>query len=135
MTLSTCPKANVLATREEIIKGCETFYGVPISEIGEEGEAVVAIGHHEPRRYLAAMLAFARSRGWSPSELDLDGLTVDAVEKAKQWRLIYRHADAETVGAASSRDWCVCDECEWWAVEATEETPGAVAEMWWDVSW
>lgn len=133
-TLAACPRKNVLATEAEILQGFqETFYGVPITEIGEDGDAIAAFGHPEPRRLLAAMLAFARSRGWGPLDLNLDTLPADAYEKAKTWRLIYRHADAATVHASESQleGECICEECHWWAVEATESTPGATPVIWW----
>jgi hypothetical protein len=133
MIATICPKTNILATPDEILAGCETFYGIPITEIGEEGHAIVAIGHWEARRYLAAMLAFARSRGWSPFELNLENLAADAMEKAQHWRLIYRHADADTTDTANGPGWCVCDECHWWAAEATENSPGATPVTWWEV--
>lgn len=133
MPLSTCPKTDVLATREEILDGCETFYGVPLAEIGEEAHAIAAIGHHEPRRYLAAMLAFARSRGWAPFELKLDDLSVEAAEKTKRWLTIYRHADAVATDTANGEGWCVCDDCRWWAVQSAEGTSGATAVMWWEI--
>jgi hypothetical protein len=136
MPEATCPKTNVLATRAEILDGCEAFYGVPLVEVGEEGHAIVAIGHFEPRRYLAAMLAFARSRGWAPFELKLsaDDLSVEAAEKAKGWLVFYRHAGAQTTETACGPDWCVCDECRWWAIQSTAADSDATAVMWRDVS-
>lgn len=126
-----CPKASVLATEEEILKGCDVFYGVPITEIGEEGDVIAAIGHFEPKRLLAALLAFGRDRGWDPHELNLHLTEFDELEKSKAWRLIYRHADAATVDTAYLEGDCVCEECHWWAVEAAEGTPGATPVMWW----
>lgn len=126
-----CPKTNVLATEDEILKGCETFYGVPITEIGEEGDVIAAIGHFEPKRFLAAMLALGRDRGWDVPDLNLRLVKFDAVEKSKTWRVIYRHADAKTVDTSYLEGDCVCEECHWWAAEATEGTPGATAVMWW----
>lgn len=35
------------------------FYGVPVSAIGEDGD-MIALGHHEPRRVLAAMRRYGR---------------------------------------------------------------------------
>lgn len=135
MALPTCPKKPVLADLDEVLRGCDDdYYGVALAEIGEEGDAVIAFGHHEPRRYLAAMLKFARVRGWGARELNLGVLPAGDAEKAKQWRVIYRHADAETVGNHwSTPDWCVCDDCNWWAVEAAEDAPGATPVMWWEI--
>lgn len=129
--MRTCPKTTVLATEEEILKGCETFYGVPITECGEEGDAIVAIGHHEPKRFLAAALALGRDRGWDVHDLNLHLVEFAEIEKSKAWRLIYRHADAAAVGVDYLEDDCVCGECHWWAAEATADTPGATPVMWW----
>jgi hypothetical protein len=131
MTETTCPKTIVLATDEEILKGCETFYGVPITECGEEGDAIVAIGHYEPKRFLAAALALGRDRGWDADHLNLRLVEFDEIEKSKAWRLIYRHADAATVGVDYLEYDCICDECHWCAVEAAESTPNATPVMWW----
>lgn len=128
-----CPKTNQLATEAEILKGCETFHGVPIAELGEEGDIIAAIGHHEPRRLLAAMLAFGRDRGWDAHELNLHRLKVDELEKTTAWRVIYRHADTKTAGVDYLEDDCVCGESFWWAVEAAEGTPGATPVMWWRI--
>lgn len=129
--MRTCPKTSALATEEEILKGCETFYGVPITECGEEGDAIAAIGHHEPKRFLAAVLALGRDRGWDVRDLNLRLVVFDEIEKSKSWRLIYRHADAATVGVDYLEDDCVCGECHWYAVEAAEDTPDATPVMWW----
>lgn len=127
----TCPRTTTLATEEEILKGCQTFYGVPITECGEEGDVIAAIGHHEPKRLVAAALALGRDRGWDVHETNLRPVKLDELEKSKTWRLIYRHADAKTVDVDYLEGDCICEECHWWAVEVAEGTPGATPVMWW----
>lgn len=39
--------------------GFETYYGVPVCSVGEDGD-LLALGHHDPRRTIAAMNAYSR---------------------------------------------------------------------------
>jgi len=116
----------------------ESFYGVPLLRIGEDGDLIMALGHHEPRRFLAAMLAWARSEGYSPHEWHLGEIRLDAAfaEKAAGWHVFYTHADAATADNPDRDpgDWCVCDEGPgaWYATQATGEGGGALPTMtWW----
>ena len=128
-----CPTTNVLATEEEILGGCETFEGVPLADLSEDTVVVIAIGHHDPARFLAALRALARDRGWDPRDLGLPEADTQSVEQTKGWCLIYRHADRETAEEPDLHpaDWCVCDENPWWAVESGPG-PEATAAMWWE---
>lgn len=45
-----------------------TFYGVPICHVGEDGD-LLALGHVEPRRFVAAALALGRDLGLSGEEI------------------------------------------------------------------
>lgn len=38
----------------------DTHYGITVAHIGDDGEGLVALGHHEPRRALAAFNRHAR---------------------------------------------------------------------------
>lgn len=116
----------------------ETYYGVPLLRIGEDGDLLLALGHHEPRRFLAAMLAWVRSEGYSPREWLLGEIRLDAAfaEKATGWHRFYIHADAATVDHpyADPEDWCVCHESPgaWYATQVTGPGDGALATMtWW----
>lgn len=132
---STCPKTPTLATEAEILAGCEeTFYGVPLAQIGEEGLNFIAIGHPEPRHFIAALLAYGRAHRWDPYELGLRNVTFDAVEKAKGYHHIYRHADGIVADEPDLHlpDWCVCDDCQWWAVPASGGDD-ATPTTWWVV--
>jgi len=132
-----CPKTNTLATEQEILKGCETFHGVPLAHITDEFEskAIVAVGHPEPRRLVAALLAYSRARGLDPWDIGLRRISAKVVEDAKKWHLFYRHADGATIDEPNEHpsDWCVCDDCSWWTVESNEADPDATAVVWWKI--
>lgn|ERR1700761_2849502 len=129
----SCPKSNVLATEQEILNGCETFEGIPLAHLTEDQFVIVAIGHHSPERFLAALAAMARDRGWDPRDLGLYEATAESAAQARGWSLIYRHADRATAEEPElhAADWCVCHESPWWIVESgvgDEATP----TMWWE---
>lgn len=42
------------------LKGFTKYYGVPLCPLGDDGEAVVALGHPEPMRAVAAFNRYAR---------------------------------------------------------------------------
>jgi hypothetical protein len=42
------------------LKGFETYYGLKVSDIGEDGDVIV-LGHHDKRRALAALNRHART--------------------------------------------------------------------------
>lgn len=45
---------------DEIQRGCATYYGVPMQQIGEDGEVVLILGHHDAKRAVAALNRFFR---------------------------------------------------------------------------
>lgn len=42
------------------LTGFETYHGIKVSLVGEDGDNYVALGHHEPRAALAAFNAYAQ---------------------------------------------------------------------------
>jgi len=120
---------------DRVLADSEVFYGVPVVEIGEDGEIVLVLGHHEPRRFYAALCAFARRNGCDPADYLLDRVEDLAgfAAKATGWHVIYTHADRATLGNALPGDdpqWCVCDEgCGWYADQVVEGTERAVPTM------
>lgn len=56
-------------------EGGHTAYGVTVYEVGEDGECIVAFGHHDTRRFIAACNHMARTV-WGYR--DLSGDTGDA---------------------------------------------------------
>lgn len=120
---------------DRVLADAEVFYGVPIVEIGEEGELILALGHHEPRRFYAALRAHARVHSSYPEDYLLDEVRDLAAfaQNATTWHVIYTHATRATLGNALPGDnpeWCVCDEGGgWYANTATEGTAHAVPTM------
>lgn len=120
---------------ERILADAEVFYGVPVVEIGEDGDVLLALGHHEPRRFYAALCAFSRRNGCDPADYLLDRVEDLAgfAAKATGWHVIYTHADRATLGNALPGDdptWCVCDEGgSWYADQVVEGVEHAVATM------
>lgn len=139
MTTTTCPHADVLATPEEMLKHCQVFHGVPIVETGADGEGgLMALGHHEPRRILAALLAYCRDHGMDLSDLGLTNPFAPQarllVERARRWTVFYRHADAETTEEDwHEPGWCMCEDYLWWMSDVRPSAPDAVAAMWWNL--
>lgn len=136
-TLTHCPHADVLATEDEIRANCETFHGVPLAATGEDGEeGLMALGHHQPRRILAALLAYCRDRGMDLSDLGVSNPAAPQarllVERAQRWTVFYRHADAETTDEDwREPGWCVCESYLWWPLDVRQGASNAVATMFW----
>ncbi|MGW8357370.1 hypothetical protein [Streptomyces wedmorensis] len=94
-----------------------THYGIPVVYFGEDGE-MLALGHHAPRRALAAFNRHARSIG-------LRNVADDRQAEAEDWLDIIR------------TDWFVFtrpnpDEGDdpdfiWYAVPAKPDSPNAIA--------
>ncbi|WP_242892591.1 hypothetical protein [Actinomadura litoris] len=58
--------------------GGHTAYGITVHEIGEDGECIVAFGHHNPRRFFAACNHLARTVwGWPNLGDDRDATWAD----------------------------------------------------------
>ena len=66
-----------------------TAYGVTVHEIGEDGECIVAFGHHDIRRFAAACNHLARVVwGWPNLADDFDAAwedTEDAITHGVAW--------------------------------------------------
>ena len=45
--------------------GGHTVYGITVYPLGEDGDEIIAFGHHDPRRFFAACQHYARTHwGW-----------------------------------------------------------------------
>ena len=136
-TLTPCPHADVLASEDEIRKSCEIFHGVPIAATGDDGEeGLMAIGHHEPRRALAALLAYCRDRGMDLSDIGISNPAAPKaallVERAQRWTVFYRHAGADLTDQDWHEDgWCSCEDYLWWPLDVRQDAPDAIATMFW----
>lgn len=89
------------------LDGFTTHYGVPVSWIGEDGDAV-ALGHHEDRRALAAFAALRRRD--CPGEKWYLTYTV-----RPRWAQLLTHCEehpgcgtgCETCGEIADSNWCL----------------------------
>ena len=103
----------------------KTHYGVPVSHIGQDGESLLALGHHEPRRVLAAWNRHHRTFVGLSGLFDEPSLTVaDVLPDIRTAWAIFRTPDP-------ANDW-ENPECPWVAEWAAEDAPGAVPVMWID---
>jgi hypothetical protein len=118
------------------LEGFETYYGVPISAIGEDGD-LITLGHHDKRRALAALNRYAKSvYGF----LDLyDGLhpsrpMVDDI--AEMWATLKQECDQM---GDDGHDESKCGECielansSWWIECGTKQVSGSFPVMYWRV--
>lgn len=119
--------------------GFVVFYGVPVCAIGEDGD-LVALGHHEPRRVIAAMNAYSRRLIGLGNLYDDEGATYVAAAvrlSARHTILLgvdaceYRADDAEQ-GKAHRCDMCSTIESQgWWMRTSDEPVPGSFPTMVW----
>ncbi|MFB7649401.1 hypothetical protein ACFC0S_15915 [Streptomyces sp. NPDC056084] len=115
MTITTTPLAPLSAAT----RGFTTHHGVAVIEIGEDGERLLALGHPDDRRVLAALSAYHRSIGnrLLPGG-QLHGLLAKDIER--------------TWGRAEE---CSTEEYPWIVQDATPEQPGAQPVTWIDHEW
>lgn len=106
-------------TAEEMTATMSRHHGLWVSEIGEDGDLVV-LGHHDPRRVIAALNRHARTQ-WGQTSLVSDDLipptrAVDQLHRS--WEVLDPHRAEQ-------------HEAPWWLVPATADTPGAVPITMW----
>lgn len=115
------------------LKGFDTFYGVPVSYLGDDGDAV-ALGHHDVRTTVAAFNRLARSCGLT-NMLDDKGTAYlgVALRVSAGWAVL---ADGCTE-VDSRKHSPACGECQeiaeaGWAFDvAAQGDEGAFPVMWW----
>lgn len=91
-----------------------TYYGVPVAYVGEDGE-MLALGHHEPRRVIAAFNAHARCH------YGLANLADDAGATAAPWfKDLHQQWAVFTAPDPAESDYA------WFTDEVTEGAPGAL---------
>lgn len=113
------------------LPGFAAHFGVQLSFIGDDGDWIVALGHHEPRRVVAALNRHVRhDLGWSSLSDEWDDPTYpDVVRLTRQtWCVLAEgcadHRDGPDAECAFCRD---VQQAEWWLDwhGITEDTPGA----------
>jgi hypothetical protein len=112
----------------------ETYYGVQVSDIGEDGDVII-LGHHDKRRALAALNRHARTF-WGLTNL-YDGATTvsPAVDNLRErWAVLLTKCENADGPDHEGR----CYRCEdiasssWWIDYSADETAsGAFPVMMW----
>lgn len=102
-----------------------THYGIPVCHIGDDGESLLALGHHTVRRLLAAWNRHARTFCGLTGMFDDRSLTVAALlPDIRTCWAIFRTPDP--ANEREDQDWA-------WVVKwVAEDFPGAVPVMWID---
>lgn len=106
------------------LDGFLTLYGVPVCAIGEEGD-LVALGHHDHRRTLAAFMAYYRRVIGDPLSLYVDDDPADVPIEAVWAELLGEcgHCPDKELGT-------VCEQCDhvrrgdWYLTWSDEPGPG-----------
>lgn len=119
------------------LKGFTIYYGVPVSDIGEDGN-LIALGHHDTRQVLAAFNRHARTF-WGLTDLYDGRLPMfprhHAVEDVcERWAVLVKECD-EARQPDHTGDCSRCrllKEEDWWIdYSAKEPTLGSFPVMVW----
>lgn len=111
------------------LAGFEEHFGIKVSCFGEDGD-LVALGHHDPRRALAAFNRYTKSLIGLPDLLDgtamrsPEGWKAAAARVKPAWAYMIGNCDA---GGEPDHDEGECPECEeiqqfGWYMTITHET-------------
>lgn len=102
-----------------------TYFGIPVSHIGDDGEGLIAIGHHPMRRVIAAFNRHHRRFvGLAGLHDDPTQSAADVARDIKTVWAVFRKPDPQSEYENSEYDWYL-DTVE-------QGTPGAVPVMWLD---
>ncbi|MEU6979648.1 hypothetical protein [Streptomyces sp. NPDC046371] len=111
--MTTAPEADSIITDPEM-EG--TYFGIAVACIGEDGD-MLALGHHDPRRALAAFNRHAReSFGYHNLADDPQASAADWLDATEQRWVIFRAPDPENT---TYPQWI------WHAESAREDAPHA----------
>jgi hypothetical protein len=92
-------------------------YGIPVSDIGDDGD-LIAPGHHEPRRVLAAFNRYARTQWGYPNLAgSRDTTAADLYDQIRRHWGVFRAPNPAAEHEDPGWEW-VIDHC-------TADTPGA----------
>lgn len=71
-----------------------TYYGIPVAPLGEDGDTLLALGHHDPRRVLAAFNRYARTVcGWPNLADDYSATLTEWAGRIEHKRAVFRTPD------------------------------------------
>lgn len=99
----------------------KTYYGVPVCSSGEDGD-MLALGHHDARRVLAACNRYARK------VIGFDNLADDRRALADEW--LGSITEHWGVPRKATEDEMDNEGFSWCLDRATADTPGAIAYTW-----
>lgn len=114
------------ASQIPALDGFETYYGVPVCFIGEDG-LPTALGHHEPRRFLAAVNRYAREvLGWSDYRHGNVRLTVADLlaDVRREWMMQTDHCNSDHDYLDPGEDCAECEEIKsykWYITSARQD--------------
>ncbi|MDQ0376538.1 hypothetical protein [Amycolatopsis thermophila] len=131
---------NLASTVEEMRKSMQEHYGVWVCFVGDDGD-LVALGHHEPKRVLAAFNRYCRI------ELSMRNVADDRDVSYKEAAEILRWRHGRLITACESPDHDdeirmghSCHQCallggggEWWLDWSNPEHPDAFPITMWQV--
>ncbi|SES04323.1 hypothetical protein [Streptomyces qinglanensis] len=97
----------------------DTHYGIQMASLGEDGDRLLALGHHEPKRVLAAFNRYARTViGWPNIADDFTASAADWAGRLEQRWAVFRKPDPD------DDEWDV-PEYAWHADWSDPDAPGA----------
>ena len=95
----------------------DTYYGIAIAPLGDDWDKLLALGHHEPKRVLAAFNRFSRMAGWLNVADDLSADAATWIGRLERKHGVFREADPE-------HGWEDPD-CVWFVDWVPADAPGA----------
>jgi hypothetical protein len=128
------PETKPAATVEEMVQRMHEHYGVRVAYVGDDGE-MMALGHHEPRRVVAAFNREARVHSWLTNMCDDDRAWYRDV--ADDLRQEYGVLATACEGADQPDHDDDCGECyeirksDWYVRWGEADTPGAFPVTTW----
>ena len=136
MTTATRTFPDLASTPDEMKRMMQEHYGVWVSYVGDDGD-MVALGHHEPKRVLAAFNRYARR------ECGLVNITDDrragyaAVASDLRWRMarLVTACDSPTHDEDERDSYCgrcsLLGDGGWYIDWADQDAPGAFPITMW----
>jgi hypothetical protein len=115
VTTETTPAPGSLITEPRM---ADTNYGIHMAPLGEDGDDILALGHHGKRKALAAFNRYARTVIGLPNIADdFQARAQDWFDAIEQRWAVFTVPDPEE---GQDPDWA------WYATWCGPETPGAV---------
>lgn len=112
------------------LPGFAEHFGIPVSFIGDNGDWIVGLGHHDTRRFIAAVGRHVRrDLGWRSLSFEWNQPTYAdvAADTAQSWCVLAKacrdHGDAPDLDCAYCSE---ITQADWWLRwDVGQDTPGA----------